>query len=80
MAYNFTEQDIRELIENGDFKTIREDFKHWTMKSKQTLLKVFEEYESTVIKEDNDKNEDDLEYFKVVKIPQDLLDQVRQYI
>ena len=81
MSYNFTEEDIRELIENCDFKTIRENFEFWTIKSKQNLLKVFEEYESNIIKQQNDDdNEEELEFFKVIKIPQDLLDQARQYI
>ena len=79
MAYNLSEDDIRELIEDLDFKTIRENFEFWTIKSKQSLLKLFEEYESNIIKKEDD-NEEKLEFFKVIKIPQDLLDQARQYI
>lgn len=79
MSYNFTEEDIRELIENCDFKTIRENFPYWTIKSKQNLLKLFEEYESNTLQKEIDE-EDELEFFKIVKIPQDLLEQARKYI
>lgn len=79
MSYNFTEEDIKELIENCDFKTIRENFPYWTIKSKKNLLKLFEEYESNTLQKEI-AEEDELEFFKIIKIPQDLLEQARKYI